>query len=282
MKRVEADSSVQIGSLVTVGIAAFVAVLLLECCGVLGGPPGNVQVGAATDSTVQIVWTAPVEGTPDSYIVSFRPLGDSGFVQIAETTSTSCIHDPLGMTGDYKVAAKFGSELYEAAMIATTIPVHCSTRTLAELDAPGNAGYGWNRDSGLGRSYSMRQAGSAQYVDFYFTDFHTGSYTLPYCIASPHMGPSDPSGLVPVAGWRRSGITDSLPRSQTPLPAIDSAYYFNYSPIGRTPVRFGVYSVSDEHYAMVQVTRVDAGTGAVDVESWFQLVPGLRLIAHKW
>ncbi|MEO0074043.1 MAG: hypothetical protein ABIK43_05230, partial [candidate division WOR-3 bacterium] len=219
---------------------------------------------------------------PDSYVIWFRPLVDSSFVQIAETAGTSCIHNPLGMTGEYKVAARFGSDVYEAATLATTVPVHCSTRTLAELDAPGNSGYGWSRDSGFGRSYSMRQAGSASYVDFYVTDFHTGSYTLPYCIASPHMGPSDPSGLVPVAGWRRSGITDSLPRSQSPLPAIDSAYYFNYSPIARTPSRFGVYSVADDHYAMVQVTRVDAATGAVDIESWFQLVPGLRLIAHRW
>lgn len=282
MKRVEEGRSLRIVPLVSIGLVALLVAFVLESCGVLGGPPGNVQVGAATDSTVQVVWTAPVEGIPDSYIVLFRQLGDSGFVQIAETTGTSCVHNPLGMTGDYKVAARFGNEIYEAATIATTIPVHCSTRTLAELDAPGNAGYGWSRDNGLGRSYSMRQAGSAQYVDFYVSDFHAGSYTLPYCIASPHMGPSDPSGLVPVAGWRRSGITDSLPRSQAPLPAIDSAYYFNYSPIGRTPIRFGVYSVSDEHYAMVQVTRVDAGTGAVDIESWFQLVPGLRLIAHKW
>jgi hypothetical protein len=266
---------------VVLGVLASVAAVVLQSCGVLGGPPGNLLAGAATDSTVQLVWTAPVEGTPDRYRILFRALGDSNFTQVGETTATSYVHDPAGRTGDYKVAAQFGSDVFEAAEMATTIPVYCTTRTLAEVDAPGNSGYGWSRDEGTSRSYSMRQTGSAGYVDFYVTDFHTGSYTLPYCIASPHMGPADPAGVVPTATWRRSGITDSLPESQTVLPAVDSAHYFIYSPILRTPSRFGCYSVFDKHFALVRVTRVDAASAVVDVESWFQLVAGLRLMAHR-
>jgi hypothetical protein len=268
--------------LAVAGCAAALAVVLLQSCGVLGGPPGNVQVGAATDSTVIVAWTPPVEGGPDSYLVSFRALGDSNFTRFAETTATTVTHDPQGMTGEYKVAAKFGADAYEATEVATTVPVYCSTKTLAEVDGPGNAGYGWDREDGTCRTYTMRETGSAEYVDFYVTDFHTGSYTTPYCIASPHMGPAEQSGVVPAAAWLRSGITDSLPRSSAPLPAIDSAHYFIYSAVSRAPARFGVYTVADEHYAMVQVTRVDAASAVMDVESWFQLVPGLRLIAHEW
>ncbi|MBM3316134.1 fibronectin type III domain-containing protein, partial [candidate division WOR-3 bacterium] len=70
-------------SLAVAGCAAALAVVFLQSCGVLGGPPGNVQVGAATDSTVQLAWTPPVEGAPDGYVVSYRPLGDSNYVQVA-------------------------------------------------------------------------------------------------------------------------------------------------------------------------------------------------------
>lgn len=262
----------------TVSFLAF-----LDGCGVLGGPPGGLQIAAASDTTVQLAWTSPAEGMPDSFLVYFRPVGDSVFTVVGETSATAYIHNPHGMTGDYQVAAFFAGKEYRSERILTTVPVHESTRVVAELDGAGNAGYGWNRDSGRGRTYSMRNTGNAQLVDFYITDFATGSSRLPYCIASPSMGPSDPAGIVDSAPWRTSGFTDSLPNEHDPLPMFEPRNYFNYSPIRSTPFLIGccVYT-SSEHkfFALVKVTRVDVAHASVELESWFQLVENLRLIRH--
>lgn len=265
-----------------VTIAAIgLGLVLFAGCGPLPGPPVNLQIGAATDTTVQLAWTSPVEGAPDSYVVLFRGLGDSAFALAGETTAPSFVHNPHGMTGDYKVAAVFSGQRYEATTVLTTIPVAESSRIVSELDGTGNAGYGWNRTTGAARTCSMRAAADSALVDFYITDFAAGSNRMPYCIASPNMGPSDPAGLVPTATWRATWITDTLANATAPLPAVDSAHYFNYSPIPRTPARFGWYSRPDNCLAMIEVTRVDAAMALVELRSWFQLVRGLHLIAHR-
>jgi hypothetical protein len=185
------------------------------------------------------------------------------------------------MTGDYQVAAKFGEELFPSGTILTTIPVHESTKVVSELDGTGNAAYGWNRDSGLARTYSMKNVSNVAYADFYVTDFASGSGRLPYAIASPSMGPSDPAHLVPTGNWRSTWITETLPPGDAPLPHVDLTTYFNYTLIPTVPVRLGWYSLSDEYFGLVKVTRVDAGAAVAELETWFQLVKGLRLIAHE-
>jgi len=265
-------------------VAATVSLLVVfQSCGVLGGPPGGLQIGAATDSTVLLAWTSPAQGMPDSFLVYFRPVGDSNFVLVAETSGTTHVHNPHGMTGFYRVAAVFADRVYDSPVMLTTVPVHETTKVISELDGAGNAGYGWNRDSGRARTYSMREAGNAQYVDFYITDFATGSSRLNYCIASPSMGPSDPSGIVPQASWRTSGFTDSLPNATDPLPVFDPRNYFNYTEIRRTPFLIGACcytSAENKYFALLKVTNVDVGSATVELESWFQLVANLRLIRH--
>ncbi len=266
-----------------VGALGALVVLTVPSCGILGGMPTNVQLGADNSGVgVMVVWTAPAEGTPDKYIVEFRPVGDTAFQPVAETTATSVFHDPEGMTGSYRVSAQFGGDVYEAEELPTTEPVHTTTVTLAELDAPGNAGFGWDRNSGSGGSYSMLTAGSADYVDFYITDFAVGSNRLPYTVASPNRGPGDEAGLVPDANWRTNGLTDSMPTAWAgdTLPEISPNRYFDYTPIDATPAEFGFYSVSDEHYGLIRVSRVDQVAAEVDVEAWFQLIPRLRLVSH--
>uniref|UniRef100_A0A7C4GEG0 Fibronectin type-III domain-containing protein n=1 Tax=candidate division WOR-3 bacterium TaxID=2052148 RepID=A0A7C4GEG0_UNCW3 len=260
--------------------AAAVGLVILGGCIVLGGPPTSFDIGAVTDSTVQLTWTTPAEGSPDAYIVLFKAVTDTNFTAIAETTGTVFVHDPQGMTGYYKVAARFGDDSYETRTVLSTVPKHESTRVVSELDGTGNAGYGWSRDSGRGRTYSMREAANAAYVDFYVTDFQTGSTRLPYCIAGPQMGPGDQSGTVPTAGWRTSGFSDPLATEQSPLPPYSQNTYFNYTEIRQLPTFMGCYSTWDKHFALIKVTQVSVADATVELETWFQLIPELRLSRH--
>lgn len=252
-------------------------------CGVIGGPPANPQIAAATDTTVQLVWTAPAEGMPDSFLIYFCPAGETIFALIGDTTGTSFIHNPQGLTGWYQVSALFAHKEYKSTTLMSNIPIYTGPDTLTELDGVGNAGLGWNRDSGTGRSYSIRKKENSQKIDFYITDFTTGS-TLPFHIASPHMGPSDPSGVVPTDSWRRNGFTNPLTEENSPLPSAavtTDTFYFNYTTIPSTlPALIGCYTVADHHYALIKINRVNTANSTVELETWFQLIPDLRLIHH--
>jgi hypothetical protein len=261
-----------------------IASTLIWGCGVIGGPPANPQIAAATDSTVQLVWTTPAEGMPDSFLIYFCPPGETLFTVIGETTGTGYIHNPQGLTGKYQISALFAGKEYKSSIILSTIPVYSAPKTIAELDGVGNAGFGWHRDSGTGRTYSIRQRENVEKIDFYITDFTTGS-TLPFHIASPHMGPSDPSGVVPADSWRRNGFTNPLTDENTPLPSatvITDTFYFTYTTIPSTlPAFFGCYTVADRHYALIKVNRVNTANSTVELETWFQLIPNLRLTYHQ-
>ncbi len=268
--------------------------VLFSGCGVLGGPPTGIQLAAATDSTIQVVWNTPAEGSPDNYLLYFRPVNESTFVFLTETNSNSYEHKPAGMTGVYKVVARFGSDTYEPAFTPSSVPVRSAPVTLIELNAdtltPGfGSGYGWSRDSGIGRSYSMADAGSAANVDFYVSDLDTGHARLPYVIISPDWADSidrGARGLVPRANWRTNGLSNPLGDEQTPLPrqVNDPPNYFNYASITTTPICFGFYNAGEpegeRHYALIKVLSVEPSTGRVSVETWYQLIAGLRLIRH--
>jgi len=260
-------------------IATFLTLLLN--CGVIGGPPANLQITAATDSTVQIFWTTPAQGVPDSFLIYFCPAGDSVFTIIGNTTGNTYLHNPSGITGSYQVSAIFASKEYRADITLSTTPIPTPSKVISELDGTGNAGYGWNRDSGQARTYSMRDAGNVDNVDFYVTDFTTGSRP-PFNIASPHMGPSDPSGVVPPdTTWSRNGFTNPLTDENAPLPAIDPTRYFNYTTIPESlPALIGCYTTADRHYALIKITRVNTANATVELETWLQLIPELRLIYH--
>ncbi len=263
--------------------AVFLIIAFLWGCGVIGGPPGNMEIGAATDSTVQITWTTPPEGVPDSFLIYFCPITDSAFIIIGHTSANTYIHNPAGLTGRYQVSALFAGKEYKSKTVLSTIPKHTPAKTLYELDGIGDAGYGWNRDTGTARVYSVRQIGNIDKVDFYITDFSTGSI-LPYSIASPDMGPADPSGTVPPGDWRITGFTDPLSEENAPLPAIATTdtCYFKYTqiPADSLPALIGCYLKNERHYALIKVTKINTQNATVELESWFQLLPDFRLIHH--
>lgn len=258
--------------------AAFLA--LFQSCSRLGGPPGDVQiVSDASGLKVVLTWTAPRENIPDKYRVYFAPLSDTNLRQIAETTATTYIHNPHDTTGTYVVAAVFGAKEYRSDSLLT-LPVYSDTLAVAELDASGNDAYGWNPRSGAGRTCSMHELGNTRLADFFVTDFRVGSNRLPYALASPNMGPADPSGLVPASDqWRKSGFTDPLGSEYAALPAWAETTYHNWTDLVSLPAIIGCRT-QDGHFALVKVTKVDAGAGEVRLISWFQRVPGLRLVMH--
>jgi hypothetical protein len=277
---------------VLTGAAALAALVVIQGCGVLGGPPTGVAVSSGpdeSDSTVVISWTVPAEGGPDKYLVYFRAVKDSGYELLGETTATSYYHDPNGMTGQYKVTALFGADSYDGVEKPTTVPIHGGAVTLFEINKDSSkCAYGWTRDSGKAGVFAMTDSANCVSVDFYISNLQVGSSTPPYSVVSPNKADTiDPGavGIVPSADWRSNGFSNPLPDEQSPLPAYDSLpqpNYYIYTKIPQPPCYISCYTAgeTEKHYALIKVNSVDMAAGQVVVESWYQLVPGLRLIRH--
>ena len=261
-------------------LAFAAAAVLAGCRGGAGKEPLNLRLEADTDSTVKVIWSVPTDATPDKYLVYFRAVGETSYSLVAETTANLWTHDPNGATGWYRVEAKFGAETYAATSNPGTVPVRTDTVALAELNAAGNAGFGWDPQTGLGRTCPMTNVRSVSSADLYITDFKpSGANQQPYSIASPDMGPSDAGNVVPTDSWRVSTFTDTLPDENGMLPSFSETLYFNYSDILKVPCSIGCFT-ADGHYVLVKVVAVDVENCWVCVETWYQLLPGLRLTRH--
>ncbi len=270
---------------VGIGLLVLAIPFLVQSCGVLGGPPGNVQIQAdSTGVGVAIIWTAPTEGLPDRYTVYFKALGDTTEVVVAETTATVCNHQPNGLTGTYRVVAEFDADVYEGRDQPSTVPVFNDTITLYELNrTEGVAGYGWARVLGNSGTYDMRESGSASDVDFYVTDTKAGSSSQPFSIFSPadsaRIKDQGASGVIPDGAWKQGYYTDHIADENAVLPAIADSMYFDYTDITARPFISGCF-LDGNYFALLKVTEVDYDAGTVKLVSWFQKVPGLRLIRH--
>lgn len=264
------------------GTLALFVVIALPSCGVLGGPPGGIQLQADTTGTgVVLLWTSPSEGPPDRYLVFFTPLNGVEEL-VAETTATACGHDPVGRTGSYRVEARYGEEGYSAAERPSTVPVYTDTVRLDELNiSGGRAGFGWSRTTGQGAVHDMREAGSAPRVDLYLTDTRQGSNSRPYALFSPAASDKDQgaAGVISPAEWKAGYFSDHRPDEQAALPAIAESLYFDYTDITGIPFNAACY-LPDGYFALVKVTEVDTDSGYARLVAWFQSVPGLRLIQH--
>jgi len=269
-------------ALTAVGIFAATALLMVGCPSDTGDVPGDPKVEAATDSTVKFTWTAPTEGTPDKYIVSFMETGTTAYVPFDTVTTTEAIHNPAGKTGSYKVVAVFGSTEYEALTMPSTAPVANAATSLSELNAAGNSGYGWAKTAGTATTYSLTQAANATSVDIYLTDFATGFAGPEYSIASPDIARgSDPgaTGVVPDGAWRVNAIAKVTGSENSPLPAHSTTVYAQYQEVDQTPFLMAVRT-ADGYYALIHLDSKNLGSGTIQIKSWYQTVKGLRLIQH--
>jgi len=237
------------------------------------GAPTNFAIAANTDGDqVVLTWEEPTEGTPDEYVVYFN---DDTVATVQALTYT---HDPAGATGDYKVAAKLGSDEFDSDVLST-IPIHTSATDLSELNASGNSGYGWNATTFVGATYSMTNTANAPSVDFYLSNWDANSTTLPYGIWAPDQGPTDPGGVVPAGSWKATAIGNALVTDpQAILPLHSTTTYSQYCDMASYPAYVAIFTV-DGYYALTGVAAAP-NAGVVQIETWFQSVKGLRLIAH--
>ena len=277
----------------SIAAAAVIAVTVLGLvrCGSTGAAPTDVVLSAASDTTVRISWGAPAGGAPDNYVTSFMETGTSTWVDFdtAADSATTIDHNPLGKTGKYRVTAVFGGKAYAAAETPTSAPIHTEAMFVSELNAPGLPAYGWARDSGNGATFVMTYASNADRVDFYITDWATGYAGPVYAIASPDWAPHEPGGqgVVPPGTWRATSFGSVLPGDQGPLPPFSSGTYGNNVELAMDSTLVAVCTDPDTDtlgtgrcYALVKVGSPDTANGTVQVETWFQVIRGLRLIQH--
>jgi hypothetical protein len=273
--------------------AAAVAVMGLVACSQLSeGPPTDIALSAATDTTVRVSWTPPAGAVPDSYVLAFSETGTSdwvGFGAVPDTV-TRADHNPLGRTGRYRVSAVFRDREYPATEAPTSAPVHADVMAVGELNSPSYSAYGWERDSGGGSVFTMRYASNADRVDFYVTDWASGFGGPDYAMASPDWGPYEPggAGFVPVGAWRATWFSSPPAGEQAPLPPLRSGGYANQMPLSAdstlvavcTDMTTGTLLGPDRYYALVRLGHPDVASGTVQIETWFQRIRGLRLIQH--
>ena len=262
----------------------FAALLVFNGCGeTTTGAPLNIAIEAHTDGLqVILTWEEPDADEPDTYIIYFRAGGAAGdWDSVDAVDALTYTHDPEEETGDYRVASVYGDEEFNSGTVTTT-PVHTGAVSVSELNAAGNSGYGWALSGDFtGSTYSMENATNAPFVDFYVTDFATGTATSDWYVASPNEGPNDPGGVVPAGSWRQSWVTDPITDPQAALPAYSATTYFNWTPdIEVDPTFVGIYLDDEGYFGLIKFSGVNTGNGTIQAETWIQEVEGLRLIAH--
>jgi hypothetical protein len=238
--------------------------------------PANFVISAAADEiSVVLDWDPnPTDEEVDGYIVYFND------VVLDTTDLETYTHTDPQETGEYYVTAYAGDEESDPSETESTVPVVATNVILAELNAAGESGYGWNTTTGQGAVYSMIDDTHAAVIDLYFTNWATG-FSGAYDLRSPDLAPDDPgapAGIVGTSGWKLTGfiaVADDFD-DVTTLPltgyidrVLNVAQGFTY----------GVYT-EEEHYAMVEVQSINAGTGQVQVRTAFQVVPGLAILEH--
>lgn len=274
----------------TVNIVILAIAILSGCEGEGDGsaPQNLVLTGTNYGQEVLLSWEEPPGGPPGNYLIYFRGIDTTDFV-LGTTINGDTLeytHDPAGLTGDYYVAARFGSTEYSSDTL-TTIPVYTDIMQISELNAAGESGYGWDLTGDFnGSLYSITSASNASLVDFYITNFANdpagGPWPAPWYIASPDTAVDDPGGSsVPQAEWRQNWFSDPLLDPQAMLPNFAATTYFKcMNGIENDTTYIGIYLGAEQHYALVKFFAADTTTGNIQVETWFQTVPDLRLVAH--
>jgi hypothetical protein len=241
-----------------------------------GGRARNLSLQAETDTTVRLTWSPPVEGVPSLYRVMFKPVGDTLLVAL-ETGDTTCVHDPAGMTGEYRVLARFGGAYFEPEDTLSTVPVHTGTTTVGELSGPDKPGCGWPVPDRIAATYDMGDTAWVDLVELYVTDFKVGSNGPTYYLASPDLAPTDSGGSVPAGRWHVTSFVE-LTDEQGPVPPLgDSAWRST----ARVPdAMVAACHTEQGYFVIVKVTQLRIQQKDLRLQAWFQPVQGLRLLRH--
>jgi hypothetical protein len=242
-----------------------------------GGRARNLSLRAETDTTVRLTWSPPVEGVPNLYRVMFKPVGDTLRIAL-ETSDTTCEHDPAGMTGEYRVLARFGGAYFEPEDTLSTIPVHTGTTTVGELSGPDKPGCGWPGPDRVAGTYDMSDTAWVDLVEFYVTDFKAGSNGPTYYLASPDLAPHDTGGSVPAGRWHVTSFAE-LADEQGPVPPVGDSAWKSTARVSDTPV-YAACHTQQGYFVVVKVTQLRIQQKDLRLQAWFQPVQGLRLLRH--
>jgi hypothetical protein len=248
--------------------------LLLSCeeIVILLTEPENLMIETYTDSvSIKLSWDPVVDAS------GYRVYFNDGL--LATVSDEEYVHLKPMETGDYYVTAYRGATETEPSNTVTDVPV-VTEDTLAEIEAKGNSGFGWDRTTGNGTSYSMGDSAHAPNIDFYFTnfvdDYRGGPYSGDYYIASPDEVINDPGVTWPIEdNWRQTGFTKLTPIFNN-VDTLPPTGYDNYQDV-TIDYTYGVYTW-DGYYGMVEVESINTDSGSVEVKTAFQTVKGLRLI----
>lgn len=243
------------------------------------GPPLNVRLSSVSGVQLKVRWDAGANDDTVRYAVWFRQLDSTGFIKVAEVVGLYVNHDPLGTTGYYTVSARRSAEEVFAAETLSTVPVFSDTVVIHELNADSLSGYGWDSISGVSRQGSMLDTSAAGRIDWYYTDLSPGYAGPGFYFASAEFGPEDPGGVVPPGPWRRARLMGILGNVQDPLPEYDSLYYQRVVDVSTSQANVAVHT-PEGRYALVCAYGPNQNGGTIRVVSWFQPIPGLRLIQH--
>lgn len=241
--------------------------------------PRGLQLSAYSGIFVRLTWGTGRNPDSTRYGIWFRGTGNVEFSRVDEVTGESYVHDPAGFTGEYTVSARYGGEELFAAETLSTAPAYTDTVVLGELNTLRDAGFGWDRQSGLGRVVSMRDSASSASADIYFTDFTPGWSGPIYYLASAALGPGDAGGVVPPGPWRATKLLGLVSGGQEPVPGYDSLLYQNAVDVSSFVSYSAVY-LPEGYYALVRATDPSTNDGTVRLVAWFQRVRGLRLVQH--
>jgi hypothetical protein len=248
------------------------------------GAPRNLVLTAMTDSTIHLAWLAPSDTSmhPLRFVVLFTETGTTRTDSIGISDTFGFVHDPVHRTGRYQVAAVYPSGRVTSTQAPSTTPAPNTLRWIPELSSAGDGGYWWNRTTGAAYLYSIDSVINVDSVDFYVTDFAAGFTGPTYYAASPDSAPHDPGGSVPSGNWHITKFThlDSLADENSILPHFLPSRYKGASAFDSLP-RLVACHTEDDHYALLRVQSINTTTGEADIETWFQLIPGLRLIQHN-
>ncbi len=280
----------QIFRILAIGVTILAFAALSGCEGEgNGSAPQNLSLtGTNYGQDVLLTWEEPANGMPSTYLVYFRAFGETDFATGIEVSAEilEYAHDPEGLTGDYYVAARFGSTEHSTDTL-TTIPVHTGALLVTELNAGTESGYGWALTGDFtGSTYPLTSVPNAVLIDFYITNFindsTAGPWPGPWYVASPDTATDDPGGSsIPQAAWRVNYFSDPLLDPDAILPNFAPTTYFKcMSGIEVDTTYIGVYLSAEHNYGLVKFYGTDTMNGTIQAESWFQTVPDLRILTH--
>ena len=254
---------------------AFAALLVIVGCDgeVTLSAPENFTIAAATSEIDVVLDWDEVTDEIDGYYVYFNTAA-VGTVTTAGYTDM----DPQE-TGSYYVTAYLDEDESDPSTTESTAPYIADNITLAEINATGNSGLGWDRTDGSATTYTMADATNAALIDFYFSDWAAG-YAGTYEFYTPDLVETDPGVTWPMSGtWNSCSFTEVLPDAFDDVTVLPASGYYNHTEVTATSAAYGVYT-GDDYFGMVEVKSINTGTGEVEVRVAFQPVQGLRILEH--